>query len=115
MAPGTFGMRLLLLPAPAAKRAAMSLPPVPPPKSAAILLVGIIKLFAFGQTMGLVTCMGKLGSYCLIGEIEVGDAFGHKLSAGINFAIIFIYVALIGDTFWSPCNPLSLELPLLYC
>ena len=82
MAPGTFGMRLLLL---APKRAAMSLaPPDPLPKSAAafVLLEGIIKLFPLGQTIGLAACVtqGKLGSCCLIGEIEVGDAFGHKLS-----------------------------------
>ena len=83
MTPGTFGMRLLLLPPLAAKKAAMSLPPVPqPPKSALILLAGIIKLFPFGQTIGLAACitLGKLCKPYLSGEIEVGDAFGHKLS-----------------------------------
>ena len=73
-------MALLLVPLVTAKRAAMSLLPVPPLKSVVMLLVGTIKLFAFGQTIGLAACIGKLGSYCLIGDIEVGDAFGHKLS-----------------------------------
>ena len=33
----------------------------------------------------------------------------------MNFVIRFIYAAFIGDTLWSPFNPLSLELPLFCC
>ena len=83
MEPGTFGTCPTT---PPAKRDAMSLllvPLPPPPNSAAILLLeGIIKCPAIGQTIGLedVVMHGKWAIGCFVGEIEVGDAFGHKLS-----------------------------------